>query len=208
MADAPTEKQLSEDLRARLEWLERQDRCTWRPEVRMVCLAHASKGAPTTLRIDYVANLDGILVGFEVKKPPETPADLGRALVQCAQYSQGIIGVATVDRVPPTWIGQSLLATFLVSDASFTSEHVQEHGHYAHRLFGPANVGFMRRTGREPRAFELYLCAERAWSDEWGWHRGIIGKTARSGNGRIRVADVESVTVPERWAHTRPFRFR
>jgi hypothetical protein len=203
--NGPSEKDLANDLEFRLNVLSESHRCIWRAEVRMLCYTHAARGSePETLRIDYIAMLDGILVGFEVKRPPDRPAELGRCLWQCAQYAQGIIGAATVEKVPQDWIGKALLGVFLVSDASYCTPHTQSHGQYAHRLYGPANVGFLRRKYLDE--FELFLCADRAWSKEWGWHRGLVHKSARSGNGSVKVADIEGVTVPDKWAHTHPIK--
>lgn len=190
----PTEDQIKSELEAHLEKLNDIGRCDWRKEVRMLCWIQASRSTPSTLRIDYVAKIDGVLVGFEAKKPPERAADLGKDLVQCAQYAHGVIAAATIDRVHPEWVGQSLLGVFLVSDARYCSDYVQQHGVHAHRLFGPANVGFWSRRFD---CFELHLCADRVWSKDWGWNRGIIGRNHRIGSGVVKSADFSGITIPD-----------
>ena len=199
-----SEKDLCADLELRLSRLSAEGRCEWRKEVRMLCFAHAKDGGPRTLRVDFAAKIDGILIGLEVKASPQTGADLGRCLTQCAEYSRGVVGAATPDRVPQEWVGQPFLATFFVSDSTGAPPSVIEHAQYAQRLFGPSNVGFLRRHYRFDTYFELFLCADRAWSREWGWHRGLINKTARVGNGSVRVADVSGFKIPE---SAYPFRY-
>lgn len=190
-----TEPELSADLLKRLEILKDCGRADFAKEVRMVCYTHASKASPVTLRIDYVVNLDGLLIGFEVKRAPEAAADLGRYLTQCAQYACGLIGAAMIDRVNPEWIGKALYAVFLVSTTSGCSDMVLSHGRAAHRLFGPQNVSFFVRQCRHDDGFELRLCAERVWCKESGWHRGMVNKAGRSGNGGLRTADTSDVRL-------------
>jgi hypothetical protein len=60
-----------------------------------------------------------------------------------------------------------------------------QHAHSAHRLYGPANVGFVFRTKRR---LELRLCAERYWCEIHGLNNGsIANKNHRSGNGDFRA---------------------
>jgi hypothetical protein len=191
-----TEAELSTDIANRLAALTDAGRAVVAKEVRMLCFTPANRVAPVTLRIDYVVCLDGLLIGIEIKKPPEHAADLGRDLTQCAQYASGVIGAATVDRVPPQWVGKALFAVFLATSAQGCTAFILEHFRAAHRLYGPQNVGFLNRQCRHDDCFELKLCAERAWSKEWGWHRGIVRKTARTGNGSTTHADTSSVTFP------------
>lgn len=58
----PTEKDLSEDLIRRLDILVAEGRCTWHPEVRMACLAHASRIGNGQAR---VADISGVTVPEE-----------------------------------------------------------------------------------------------------------------------------------------------
>ena len=200
-----TEKDISLDLEERLNALQSAARCEWHKEVRMQCYTHSLRGKPDALRIDYVAKIDGILVGFEVKKTPEKAADLGRYLLQCAQYAHGTIGASTSDRINVEWIGQAMLAVFLVTSNHLAGDYVLTHGRAAHRLFGPANVGFFNRDCRHADCFDLRLCGGRIWSKEGGWHRGMVNKSARVGNGSFQAANVDDVTFPDGEAFDFPF---
>lgn len=193
----PTEQALSLDLEIRLGMLAEIDRCEWHGQVGMLCWIRASRSAPEPLRIDYIAKIDGLLVGFEVKAPPQKASELGKDLVQCMQYVHGIIAPSKTNRIPAEWIGQSLLAVFLVSDARYCPPYVQKHGEHAHRLFGPANVGLFNRNCRHPECFELFLSGDRVWSKEWGWHRGILNRSHRVGNGSVNMTDFSSIETPE-----------
>lgn len=191
-----TEHELSADILRRLDALVDSGRAVVAKEVRMLCFTHAGSSKPATLRIDYIVCLDGLLIGIEVKAAPDKAADLGRDLTQCAQYQAGVIGAATIGRVPPEWVGKALFATFLATTAQGCSDFLLEHFRSAHRLYGPQNVGFVIRQCRHADCFELRLCGDRAWSKEWGWHRGLLNKSARSGNGSVTHADTSSVTFP------------
>lgn len=160
----------------------------------MLCFTHAAKNLPQTLRIDYIAELDGLLIGIEVKAPPDKAVELGRDLFQCAQYAQGII--APHVNTPQEWVGKALWGVFFASDGRYCREYVRQHGTYAQRLYGPANVGFLNRRCRHADCFELFMSGERAWSKEWGWHRGMIKKASRTGNGSTNFVDTQNVTFP------------
>ena len=109
-----TEAQISAELVGELTKL--GERCTFRPEVRMVCWTHSLRAKADILRIDFVAELDGRLLGIEVKKPPEHSRDLGLYMVQSAQYAAGVIGANVAD-VPQEWIGRPLEAVFIRTEA-------------------------------------------------------------------------------------------
>ena len=167
-------------------------RFTWYPQVDMLCWTHSLKGSADRLRIDYVAQIDnGAIIGIEAKAAPQHPRDFGRALFPCSQYAHGYIAPATVDRVPPGWIGKPLTAVFLWSKWNEMPPHLASHGQAAHRLYGPANVGFMFRTTRR---LEMRLCGERFWCELYGFHKGQIveGKVHRSGNGTFRAVNGDS----------------
>ena len=198
-----TEKGFSAELERRLNLLVAAGRCEWSKEIRMVCFTHAARAAGEVLRIDYVAMIDGILVGFEVKRAPDRPAEIGQFCYQASQYACGVIGANASHKGVDKWTGKPLFAVFVVTrswDRSGwnrptinTLQYLDAHLEAAHRLWGPANVGFLTWECRYPEAFELHLCADRVWSFEWGWHRGMVEKGSRSGNGSKRVADTTSV---------------
>ena len=153
-------------------------------QVRMLCFTHANRVRPANLRIDYVARIDdGPIVGIEVKAAITEAADLGRALFQCSQYAAGVIGSATCDRIAPNLVGQPLAAVLLYTDVKGMTDYVKRHGWAAHRLYGPANVGFLFNVSR---GLEMRLCGERYWTEWSGWHQGMISKGYRSGNGTFK----------------------
>lgn len=154
-------------------------RCTYRKEVRMICWTHAQRSKADVLRIDYVAELEGRLLGIEVKKAPEKSADLGRYLLQAAQYSAGVISANRAE-IPQTWIGKPLVAVFLRTKLTGAHERLRDHAACAPRLFGPANVGFVTR---ERRGLCFRLSAERFWTEWSGYHQGMLNKASRVGNG-------------------------
>ncbi len=164
------------------------DRVVWYKQVGMTCWTHSLKASSNRLRIDYVAAIDGgDPLGIEVKANLPHPADLGRALLQCAQYAHGVIAAATSDRIMPQWVGRPLKAVFLWADNDLMPSRVVDHKMMAHRLFGPANVGF---ASADDDGLKLDLCAERFWSEDRGYHGGAIvtGKVFRSGNGSFNPA--------------------
>ena len=176
-----TEAEISAQLCADLARL--ADRCIFRPEVWMLCWTHTIRGQPDRLRIDFVAELDGRLIGIEAKAPAQHAAELGRDLLQCAQYAAGKIG-ANRSEVPNTWIGKSLAGVFLRTRVSRHDEWMEKHAFAAHRLYGPANVGFLVR---ERRGLCLRLCGERWWTEWSGWNQGRLTTHARVGNGSFRA---------------------
>jgi len=176
----PTEREISARLDEALDRL--GARCIWRPEVSMLCWTHSIRAQADRLRIDRVLELEGRLLGIEVKAPPAQQADLGRDLLQCAQYAVGIVAPNRAE-VPATWIGRSLEAVFLATALTGCHEGIIDHWRCAHRLFGPANVGFVCRTRDD--ALSLRLCGERFWCERYGYHQGMLKRTARVGNGRF-----------------------
>jgi hypothetical protein len=180
-----TEAEVSARLRARLDLLRKQGRCEYRAEVGLSCWVHGIRNQAERLRIDYVASFDGgPLVGLEVKRCPAKAADLGRALVQCAQYAAGVVAPALVSRVPAAWVGQPLKACFLYVDQHGMSDFVLDHARAAPRLFGPANVGFAYISRWQ--GFLLQLAAERFWSERYGSGAMATNKLFRRGNGSFR----------------------
>lgn len=184
MDDIPiTEAVISETLKHDLDSL--SDRCIWRSEVWMLCWTHSLREKADRLRIDFVAELDGRLIGIEAKAPAEHAAELGRDLLQCAQYAAGKIAANRAE-VPQHWIGRPLAGVFLRTKCSRTDDWMWRHTHSAHRLYGPANVGFLVR---EPRGLCLRLCGERFWTEWSGWHQGMLKKASRVGNSQFRAED-------------------
>ena len=179
-----TEAALSAELRETFARL--GARCVWRSEVWMMCWTHALREHPDRLRIDYVVELDGRLIGVEVKAQAAKSSDLGRQLVQCAQYAAGAVAVNRAD-VPSHWIGKPLAGVFLRTKwAEPSTPRRIDHAKAAHRLFGPANVGFVIM---EPWGMCLRLCAERFWTERRGWHQGMLQKAARVGNGSFQPTE-------------------
>lgn len=158
-------------------------------EVKLLCWTHTTRGHADRLRIDYVVQIkDGPLVGLEVKAGLDQPADLGRALFQCAQYAHGVIAPNLVSVIPPTLVGKPLMAVFLYVDFRASAKSVKDHALSAHRLYGPANVGFF---GRKDGRFQMRLSGDRFWCERDGINKGRIAthKTNRVGNGNVQLND-------------------
>lgn len=150
----------------------------------MLCWTHSSRAKPDSLRIDFIIELEGRLLGVEVKRPPEHSSDLGRYLVQSAQYAVGVIGANTAD-IPQSWIGRPIEAVFIRTKLTGAHQRLREHAYAAHRLFGPANVGFLTI---ERRGICLRLCAERFWTEWRGYHQGMLTKVSRVGSGQFTAS--------------------
>lgn len=174
-----TEAEISAELVADLRRL--GDRCLFRPEVRMLCWTHAMKSKPDPLRIDFVAELDGRILGIEVKRAPTRASELGQYLLQASQYAVGVIA-ANPANVPQKWTGRPVEAVFVRTKLTRCDEFMHSHAMAAHRLFGAANVGFVTR---EARGLCLRLCAERFWTEWSGYHQGMLTKITRVGSGRF-----------------------
>lgn len=179
-----TEAQISAQLKQDLNRL--GDRCVWRDEVWMICWTHSLREQADRLRIDFVAELDGRLIGIETKAPAEHASDLGRHLVQCSQYAAGKIAANRAE-VPQHWIGKGLAAVFLRTKVGRRDEWMEKHTFAARRLYGPANVGFLLRD--DPRGLCLTLSGERWWTEWRGWNQGRLTTHARVGNGSFRAGD-------------------
>lgn len=180
-----SEAEVSARVREQLERLRRLGRCEYRAEVGLSCWVHGIRATAERLRIDYVASFDGApLVGIEIKRCPEKARDLGRALVQCAQYAAGVVAPALVSRVPPAWVGRPLMACFLYVDQRGMRDGVLEHAKAAPRLFGPANVGFAYIS--QWQGLLLQLAAERFWSERHGAGAMATCKVSRIGNGSFK----------------------
>jgi hypothetical protein len=177
----PTEAELSADLVSELTRL--GERCVFHPEVWMLCWTHSLRQQADRLRIDYVAEIDGRLIGIEVKAAAEHAAELGRDLVQCAQYAAGIIA-ANRPEVPQHWIGKPLAGVFLRTKYNRQNDWMERHTFAAHRLYGPANVGFLVK---EKRGLCLRLCGERWWTEWRGWNQGRLTDHAPTGSGKFRT---------------------
>jgi hypothetical protein len=160
------------------------DRCIWRAEVWMICWTHSLRDQADRLRIDYVAELDGRLVGIEAKAPAAKCSDLGRDLLQCVQYAAGKIGVNRAE-VPNHWIGQPLAGVFLRTKSARQDPRFLEHARASHRLYGPANVGYVTRECYN--GLVLRLCSERFGTERRGYHQGMLVKSHRVGNSTVRV---------------------
>ena len=169
-------------------------RIEWYKQVRMLCWTHTLKDEPARLRIDYVVRIDGGLpLGIEAKASLNHPADLGRGLLQCVQYAFGLIASATPERIAPELVNLPLQAVFLWAETDLMPQTVVNHREMAHRLFGPANVGF---AAMENRGLELRLCAEKFWNEWSGYHGGgiVTNKVYRSGNGTF--SPTKSISAP------------
>lgn len=178
-----SERDLVARLHAELDRL--GQRCVWRQEVWMLCHTHAARKGMERLRIDVVADLDGRLIGIEAKAPPQQAVEIGRALLQCAQYAAGIIAPANRDGLPRAWIEQPLTAVFLLQNQVRQDDFMARHRDAAHRLFGPANVGFLVR---ERYGLCLRLSAERFWTERRGYHQGMLTKLSRGGSGTFQAS--------------------
>lgn len=181
--DAPTpEADVSAALREHLDRLVHEGRCVYRPEVWLGVWTHSLRGAMDRLRIDYVAQLDGgPLIGIEVKRRPDKPVELGRALHQCSQYATAVVAVQAADRIVPAWLGQPLKAVFLRVDQRGMAEAIQEHAKAAVRLYGPANVGFAYLT--KWNGLNLNIGGDRWWCERYGYRANAMDRTSRVGNG-------------------------
>jgi len=177
------EKELSAELRATLDRL--GSRCVYHTEVGVACWTHGLRKQADRLRIDYALELDGRLLGIEVKAPPDKCADLGRDLLQCAQYAAGYI-TSNRAEVPQSWIGRPFEAVFLCTRAGDADDMLLDHFRSSHRLFGPSNVGLVMR---ERRGLCLRLCAARFWTEWSGYHQGMLRKGIRVGNSTVSVGE-------------------
>ena len=145
----------------------------------MVCWTHSLRAKADILRIDFVAELDGRLLGIEVKKPPEHSRDLGLYMVQSAQYAAGVIGANVAD-VPQEWIGRPLEAVFIRTKLTGAHQRLRDHTYAAHRLFGPANVGFVTR---ERRGCACACAPSGSGPNGAVTIRACYGKVSRIGSG-------------------------
>lgn len=187
-----TEPELVDRLKAIFGRLSDAGRCTWRPEVRLL---HWIRGGKTkTLRADFVASVDGSpLLAFEVKRAAEHAADLGRHLLQCADYARCVVAPASAERDVQMWIQQPIRAAFLFTDPASMRPYVREHATAARRLFGPARVGFAFDHSR--RGLLMQLCDESVFWSEWDWRGGarqqfngaVVNQKARIGNGSFSI---------------------
>lgn len=162
------------------------DRCVWRSEVWMLCWTHSLRTAPDRLRIDYVVELDQRLIGIEAKAPATHASDIGRDMLQCAQYSAGKIGVNRAE-IPNRWIGQPLAGVFLRTKVERRDEYMLKHYEASHRLYGPANVGYVAKERH--KGVVLWMCGNRFWSERYGYNQGMLTKLHRVGNSSVRVVE-------------------
>jgi len=183
MTDAPApETEVSAALKTHLDRLSDEGRCVYYSEVWVNAWTHSLKKGMDRLRIDFVAQFDGgPPVGIEVKRRPEQPVELGRALLQCSQYAQGVIATQAAERVAPSWLGQPLKAVFLRVDQAGMRESIRQHASAAVRLYGPANVGFLYVT--QWNGLNLNIGGDRWWCERWGYRANAMDRTSRTGNG-------------------------
>lgn len=163
------------------------DRCKWRSEVRMLLWQPGRLGQAASGRIDRVLELDGQLLGIEVKGPPERAATLGEYFCQARDYACGQIAPAITMRCPTMWTGQQLRAVFLAFDTTTLRgrEFYAGHAIAAERLFGPASVGFVDGHALREGELVLRLCAGRFWSARWGYNGSLVGHRHRLGSGKL-----------------------
>lgn len=175
--------------------MQREGRCEWRKEVRLLIWRHAADNVRKSVRIDYVASFDGgPLVGIEAKRAPRKARDIGHYLKQCADYSNAIIA-GHVD-TPQQWVGKPLLAVFLAVEIGGVADYIAEHYRTAHRLFGAFNVGFVRRHGRA--GIQLTLSDEtNFWCEGWGYRTGVTGKVHRAGHTTFRPQENQAAADEE-----------
>lgn len=182
------ETEVSAELRQTFIRMQAAGRCTWMEEVRLMCWTHAQKSRPDFLRIDYVARLDsGPLLGFEVKRRPERPAELGAHLAQCGQYSAGLVTAQIFQSAEcRSWQDQPLAAVFLRVDAEGMDPYVLEHAKAAVRLWGPMNVGFAKIRPKHGLFLQLGT-SERWYSERDGYRADAFDRTAKFGSGKQRI---------------------
>lgn len=161
------------------------DRCIWHREVWMLCWTHSKRMQADRLRIDYVIELDGRLLGIEVKAPPPHMSDLGRYLVQCSQYAAGKIGANRSD-IPQSWIGRPIEGVFLRTRTTGAHDMMMQHFRAAHRLYGPANVGFV--TKERHTGLTLLLCGNRFWTESRGYNQGMLIKSSQVGSQKFNLS--------------------
>lgn len=176
------ESEVSKSLVQHLDRLSDEGRCVFYSEVWLNAWTHALKPNADRLRIDFVAQFDsGPPVGIEVKRRPEQPVELGKALHQCSQYAQGVIATQAADRVAPSWLGQPLKAVFLRVEQDGMRETIRQHAAAAVRLYGPANVGFAYVT--QSNGLNLNIGGDRWWCERYGYRANAMDRTHRVGNG-------------------------
>lgn len=185
-----TEPELADRLQHIFLRLEEVGRCVWRREVRL--LHWGARGKVSTLRADFVASLDGSpLMAFEVKRAAPKAADLGRHLLQCADYARSVVAPMVAEKGVQAWVQQPIRATFLFTDPAAMRPWVREHAKHARRLFGPARVGFAFDHAR--RGLLLQLCDDTTFWSEFDWRGdarqhfagGLVNQRARVGNGYV-----------------------
>lgn len=160
-------------------------RCVFAREVRVLSWGHIGKGVQT-IRADFVVSLDDApLLAIECKGRMEQPVELGRALSQCDDYARAKIGANDASRVPVAWMDRPIWGAALAFDLPGSRDTVQQHAIMAHRIVGPRNVGFLRRS--EAGDLELLLGGERWWSERAGWRADAFARGTRIGSGRSNM---------------------
>lgn len=164
-------------------------RCKLHKEVYISCFIDQMQPL-RDLRIDRLALLDGALVGFELKAPPNTQADVGKHLFQCVQYANGVVSDKN-KHVESDLVGRPLYAVFYVSDFNSIKEAVWQHVLCAQRLFGPARVGFYEPKENTPYApFRLYMSGHPAWDINRGWHHMAASRRTKAGSRTEKRTDI------------------
>lgn len=175
------EDQIKARLEARFTALAAEDRCTYAREVWLLTWGHIAKGAKR-VRADFVVCLDGgPLLAVECKGTIARMVDLGDALRQAGDYSRAQVAPQLVGPgIPP--VGAPIRWAALAFNYGSMSEPVQRHEEAAHRLFGPANVGFLRVD--KWQGLKFVLGADRYWSEAHGWRENAMARTTRVGSQR------------------------
>lgn len=186
------ERELCGRFEKHLDRLHALGKCEWRREVRMLHWRHAADAGRRTIRIDYVATLDGgPLIGIEAKLAPKRPVDWGRYIKQCADYAASIIGANS--HIPNHWIGKPLHAVFLACEIGTHSDYMRKYHAEAARIGSPFRVGFIRRHGM----FGLQLTLsddDRWWCESYGYRVDFEKRNTviRAGNGGEPLAAPEA----------------
>lgn len=170
-------------LAKRFAALAAEDRCAFADEVWLLTWGHIAKGAKR-VRADFVVSLDGgPLLAVECKGAIGRAAELGDALRQTGDYARAQVAPQVIRvGLPQSWIGAPIRWAALAFKYDATREWVEQHEKAAHRLFGPANVGFMRVD--KWQGLKFVLGGDRYWSERESWRENAMMRTTRVGSQR------------------------
>lgn len=168
-------------LEARFSALALEDRCAFAREVWLLTWGHIAKGAKR-VRADFVVSLDGgPLLAVECKGTITHMVELGDAMRQAGDYARAQVAPQLVGPgIPP--VGAPIRWAALAFNYASMSEPVSRHEEAAHRLFGPANVGFLRMDRWQ--GLKFVLGSNRYWSEAHGWRADALTRTTRVGSQR------------------------